>query len=79
MNAFKLDLMTLLAVFVILAVIVTMTLGTGDRTNANTFSQPKSSIANPAGGVAPVSNASFSYGKSHTAIPAPKHASRSWN
>ncbi|MCI0504968.1 MAG: hypothetical protein L0Z73_02550 [Gammaproteobacteria bacterium] len=80
MNAFKLDLMTLLAVFVILAVIVTMTFGAKDvgSTSANTFNQPKSTIGTP-GGVAPVSSSSFRYRESQAVIPASRYASRSWN
>lgn len=46
MNAFKLDLMTVLALFVILAVIVTMALGASDddRTSVGAFNQPKSAF-----------------------------------
>ena len=74
MNAFKLDLMTVLALFVILAVIVTMALGANDddKTSVGAFSQSKSAIASVTG-AAPVT-----YRASQTALPTSKLVSSSW-
>jgi len=79
MNAFKLDLMTVLALFVILAVIVTMALGANDddKTSVGAFSQPKSAIASVAN-TAPASNGAVSYRASQTVLPTSKFVSSSW-
>ena len=80
MNAFKLDLMTVLALFVILAVIVTMMLGSNDndKTNIGSFSQPTNSTVLTVSSVTPVSSESFSYRASQAVTPASKFVSRSW-
>ncbi|WP_455223375.1 hypothetical protein [Kaarinaea lacus] len=74
MNAFKLDLMTVLALFVILAVIVTMLLGANDddRTSVGAFNQPKSAFGT-AIDATPVSRAS------QAVLPNSKFVSRSWH
>ena len=78
MNAFKLDLMTLLAIFVVLAVIVTMALGSGDNEKASVdFTQPRSTIGTISS-IAPGNNTSFSYRTSQTVMPSSKFAGRSW-
>ncbi|MEJ2179484.1 MAG: hypothetical protein P8Y28_03375 [Gammaproteobacteria bacterium] len=80
MNAFKLDLMTLLAIFVILAVVVTMTLGSGDndKTSIGSFGQQKSPIATVSG-IASSGDSSFSYRASQSVLPTSKFVSRSWH
>ena len=79
MNAFKLDLMTLLALFVVLAVIVTMTLGSSDndKTTIGGFNQQKSAIETVSSFTSN-SDASFSYRASQAALPTSKFVSRSW-
>lgn len=80
MNAFKLDLMTLLAIFVVLAVAVTMALGSSDKdkNSVGGFSQQKSPIGTVSS-IAPDSNGSFSYRASQAVIPTSKFVSRSWH
>ena len=79
MNAFKLDLMTLLAIFVVLAVVVTMALGSSDnnKTSIGSFSQPNSSIAT-VNSIAPNNSSSISYRATQAVIPSSKLVSRSW-
>lgn len=79
MNAFKLDLMTLLAIFVILAVVITMTLGSGDndKTSIGSFGQQQSFTATVSG-ITPSNDTSFSYSASKSVIPTSKFVSRSW-
>ncbi|HEY5602100.1 MAG TPA: hypothetical protein VIM41_03250 [Gammaproteobacteria bacterium] len=79
MNAFKLDLMTVLAVFVILAVIVTMMLGSNknDKLSTGAYSQPYRAIGS-AGNAAPVSGASYHRRVSQTEMPASKLVSKTW-
>ena len=80
MNAFKLDLMTLLAIFVVLAVVVTMALGSSDndKTSFGSFSQQKSPIGTVTS-IAPNSSSSFSYRATQAVIPSSKFVSRSWH
>lgn len=78
MNAFKLDLMTVLALFVILAVIVTMALGANDdKTSVGAFSQPKSAIASVIN-EAPANGGAVSYRASQAVLPTSKLVSSSW-
>lgn len=81
MNAFKLDLMTVLALFVILAVIVTMTLGSSDddKTSVGVFSQPAKTSTGAVNQALPVSSTSLSYRASQSLTPASKFVSRSWH
>jgi len=80
MNAFKLDLMTLLAIFVVLAVVVTMTLGSGDsdRTSVGSYGVQKSPIG-AVSSITPNSSSSFSYRATQAVIPSSKIVSRSWH
>ena len=79
MNAFKLDLMTVLALFVILAVIVTMALGANDddKTSVGAFSQQKSAIASVIN-EAPANGGAVSYRASQAVLPTAKLVSSSW-
>ena len=79
MNAFKLDLMTLLAIFVVLAVVVTMALGSSDNEKASiNFNQPRSAIGTESS-ILPSSNTSFYNRTAQTVIPSSKFVSRSWH
>ncbi|WP_455365642.1 hypothetical protein [Kaarinaea lacus] len=79
MNAFKLDLMTVLALFVILAVIVTMALGANDdeKTSMGAFSQPNSGIATFTTADAPAGSAPATFRSSNAVSPSSKLVS-SW-
>ena len=78
MNAFKLDLMTLLAIFVVLAVVVTMALGSNDndRTSVGSYGVQQSPIG-AVSSVSPSSRSSFSY-RAQAVMPSSKFVSRSW-
>lgn len=80
MNAFKLDLMTLLAIFVVLAVVVTMALGSSgnDRTSVGSYGVQKSPIGTVSS-IASNSSSSFSYRATQAVIPSSKFVSRSWH
>jgi len=75
MNAFKLDLMTLLALFVILAVIVTMALGANDddKISVGVFN---SSTTNSA--FTSTIDSSSVNRTSQSVLPSSKFVSRSW-
>jgi uncharacterized protein YpmS len=75
MNAFKLDLMTLLAIFVILAVIVTMALGASDddKISVGVFN---SSTTNSA--FASAIDSTSVNRTSQAVLPNSKFVSRSW-
>ncbi len=79
MNAFKLDLMTLLALFVVLAVVVTMALGSNenDVNNNGSYNLQKDSTGSVTS-VVPNSNLSFSYRTSQAVVPSTQIVSQSW-
>ena len=74
MNAFKLDLMTLLALFVILAVIVTMAFGASDddKTSVGVFNSTSNSAFTS------VIDSTSVNRTSQAVMPNSKFVSRSW-